>query len=205
MTTSAVVVPRNGGAAAQVWCRSRLRGERLAQPPRPPRRRSVGRRPACRSARARQQPVSIRSSTVTGLGTSPSSVRNATDASQSAGSMAPRPLVLLDRPAPHLDGRVEDRGLRVAGRPRAPAPRRSRRRGPPRASRRSPASPGGSRRRTPAIASCLVSRVAVPTISPLPGRGVISSTRRTLTSSPVSRAGPARCWRTRSRHRPHPG
>ena len=95
---------------------------------------------------------------------------NSTDASQSAGSMAPEALALLDGPAPHLDRRVEDRGLRVScrrrGRDGLDAPRRA----PPPGRRRSPPSRAAWPRRTRRSASRFDSSASAPTISPLPGQ-----------------------------------
>ena len=115
-----------------------------------------------RSARCRAAGRCRRaSSTVTGFGTSPSSVRYSIDASQSAGSIAPSPRSLLDRPAPDLDRRVEDGRLRLARRGELRDGRRWPPRARPRGRPRSPPSPAASRRRTPRSRRASASSVAV--------------------------------------------
>ena len=117
--------PRPGAAPAAASAASASRSHH-------DRRAPLGRTPpsiavSCLPAGGRS---ATRSSTVTGFGTSPSSVMNAIDSVQPASSMAPEARRLLDRAGPRVDRRGEDGGLRVAASPRAPGRPRSPPRGP---------------------------------------------------------------------------
>ena len=129
--------------------------------------------------------MSIRSSTVTGFGTSPSSVMYATDASQSLGSIAPRPPCSWT--GPRHTSIVASRMAACVSRVEASSGTAVIAASTPTSGSWLISSMARSVAATKAaMASPLDSSAACPTISPLPGSGVISSTRRTFTASPVS-------------------
>ena len=192
----------------QVRRRGRFRGERLAQPPRPSRRRSAGRHPAWPVSRWRRQQrrSSSTSSTVTGFGTSRArQVRRSTPPSRPARSPRGRSASWAGRPSTRRSSRrgwrpASSRAVRQLGHGR------DRRLEPDlRVRRRSRSIARSVAATNAAIASRFASSVDVADDEPVAGqRHDVVDVQDVTRPRRSARAGPARCWRSRSRHRPRP-